>query len=312
MTEAPLPLSPVQKVFEGSRFDVGEGLNVEQIVCRTSEVFNLSAFRESWQAILDHHPALRVSFGRDAANEPFQEIHASLEMPLFVEDRRELDPSEREGFLEAWLEQDRKKSFRLSEPPLMRVTVIRFAEDFVAWIWTFHHILMDGRSFMLVLDDFFACYDAAAAGMSIALPERTPFSEFIFWHQSWLAANRDAARIFWRQLFIDDPTHSALSISQTAAPTDHHQAKMKLEADPGITESLHRVAKEFDLTVNTIIQGTWALLLSRYYRSKSVTFATIRACRQGSIDGAADMVGLLMNFLPVHAQISETISSTLR
>jgi amino acid adenylation domain-containing protein len=301
-------LSPVQKVFEGSRFEPSQGLNVEQVVCRTTEALNLSAFRESWQRILDHHPALRVSFGRDEADAPFQEVHSPLEIPLCVEDQFKLDPTEREGFLEAWLEKDRQKSFKLSEPPLMRVTIIRWAGDLVTWVWTFHHILLDGRSFLLLLDDFFACYEAASLGKSIRLPERTPFSEFISWHQSWLAANEEPARNFWRQLFTDDPTNSALSISRSSSPIDHHQAKIKLEAAPGLTEGLLRVAKEFDLTVNTIVQGTWALLLSRYYCSKSVTFATIRACRQGSIDGAADMVGLLMNFLPVHAQISETVS----
>jgi amino acid adenylation domain-containing protein len=302
-------LSPVQKVFEGSRVELEEGLNIEQVICRTTEALNLSAFEESWQTILDHHPALRAGFRRDAHDEPYQEVHSPMEVPITVEDRRQLDPSEREAFFEAWLEQDRQINFHLAEPPLMRVTVIRFADDAVTWVWTFHHILLDGRSFLLVLEDFFACYEAVCAGKTVALPERKSFSEFISWHQSWVAENETKTKLFWRQLFTDDQTHSTLSISRTPSPTDRRRGKMRLEVEEGTTESLHRVAKEFDLTINTIIQGAWALLLSRYYSSRSVTFATIRACRQGSIEGADNVVGLLMNVLPVHAVINETVSA---
>ena len=300
-------LSPVQKVFEGSRFEPGEGLNIEQVVCTTTESLNLPAFRESWQEILDHHAVLRAGFRRDEKGEPVQEIHSPLEIPVVVEDQRSLDAAEREGFLDAWLEKDRQASFRLSAPPLMRVTVIRFADDLATWVWTFHHILLDGRSFMLVLDDFFQCYEAACAGKSVVLPERTPFSEFVTWHQNWLATHREEAAFFWREIFTNDETQAALSISRTSSPLDHRQAKIVLATEPGLTEKLQRFAQEFDLTSNTVVQGIWALLLSRYYRSRSVTFATIRACRQGSIEGAGDMVGLLMNFLPVHAHVSEEI-----
>ena len=306
--EHPFRLSPVQKVFEGSRFESGEGLNIEQVVCRTTEALNLPAFQIAWQAVMDHHPALRVGFSRDEHEEPQQEIHSPLKMPVVAEDRRQLAPSERESFFEAWVEQDRQKNFNLSAAPLMRVTVLRFSDDAVTWVWTFHHILLDGRSFMLVLEDFFACYEAACAGKTATLPERTPFSKFISWHQKWLASQQASMGTFWRQLFTDDQTHSALSISQTSSPADHRQGKIMLEVPAGTTEGLRRVAKEFDLTINTIIQGAWALLLSRYYRSKSVTFATIRACRQGSVEGAGDMVGLLMNVLPVHAHVSDSAS----
>jgi len=160
-------------------------------------------FKQSWQTIIDHHSALRVGFKRDDQQQPCQEIHLPVELPVIVEDLQQIKPSEREAFIEEWLEHDRKKNFDLSAPPLMRITVIRFADNSVTWVWTFHHILMDGRSFLLVLEDFFASYESSCAKREVALPERKHFAEFISWHQSWLESHRQSAGSFWRELFCE-------------------------------------------------------------------------------------------------------------
>jgi len=226
-----------------------------------------------------------------------------------VEDQTHLKATDREAFLESWLQQDRQKPFELSAPPLMRVAVIRFADNLVTWVWTFHHILMDGRSYLLVLEDFFACYEALCAGRPVALPERKPFADFISWHQEWMASHHKSAGAYWQKLFANDDADSVLSIARTSATTDHRQEKIVLGLETSTVESLYRLAKDHDLTVHAVVQGTWALLLSRYYRSQSVTFATIRACRNGSIEGAEGMIGMLMNLLPVHVRISPETSA---
>jgi len=300
-------LSPSQtrNLLEDALSMAHRGLNVEQIVCRSTEALNLPAFKQSWQTLINRHSVLCVRFKRDDQQQPYQEVQSPIELPVLVEDRQQLKASERDAFLENWLEADRQAGFDLSAPPLMRVTVIRFADNLVTWVWTFHHILMDGRSFLLVLDDFFDSYESLCAQREVILPERKHFSEFITWHQAWIKSHEKAAADYWRQLFADDETDSVLSISRTSSPVDRRQEKINLKLEPAAAEDLHRMAADFGLTVNTIIQGTWALLLSRYYRSKSVTFATIRACRHGSVDGTAGMIGMLMNYLPVHARISE-------
>ena len=279
-------------------------INLEQVVCRSTEKLDLPAFRQAWQMIINRHSALSVGFKRDENQQPFQEIHSPIELPISVVDRP-VEAADREAFIEEWLRQDRQRPFDLSSPPLMRVTVLRLAENDVIWVWTFHHILMDGRSYLLVLEDFFSCHESLCLGRPVELPERKHFSEFVSWHQDWMAAEQKSAAAYWQELFAKDEPDSILSIGQTSAPTDHRQESLKLNLEANSAESLHRLARDFDLTVNTIMQGTWALLLSRYYRSKSVTFSTVRACRNGSIDGTEGMIGMLMNSLPVHVRIAE-------
>jgi len=299
-------LSPSQtrKLLGNALFGAERVQNVEQVICTSTERLDLAVFTQAWRTIFDRHSALRVGFGRDEEQQPYQEIHSSIELPIVIEDRRELKASEREAFVEEWRALDRQKIFDLSVPPLMRVTVLRFADDSVTWVWTFHHILMDGRSFVLVLDDFFACYEALCAGNAVTLPERKHFSAFIAWYESWLASRQNSAGSYWQQLFLNDDTDSVLSITRTTTVLEGRQETLRLKIKPETNERLQRLVRDFELTGNTVVQGVWALLLSRYYRSQSVTFTVARSCRRGSIDGTEEMIGSLMNFLPAHVRIS--------
>ena len=180
-----LSLFQTKSFFVDLLFGGNKGLNIEQVVCESTEGLDLSAFRQSWQTIIDRHSALRVGFNRDEQERPYQEIHSPVELPVLVEEHLHVKAAEREAFVEEWLERDRRSSFNLATPPLMRVTVLRFADNVVTWVWTFHHILLDGRSFFLVLEDFFACYEAVCAGRSVVLPERRHFSEFVSWQHDW-------------------------------------------------------------------------------------------------------------------------------
>ena len=298
-------LSPHQRIFEAGRSNSGQGLNIEQVVCRSQEALHLPEWEQAWQKTLEQHPALRASFHRDSEDEPYQEFHSDLKVPFVVEDRPNLTGAEREALLETWLDADRRLGFTLSIPPLLRVSVLRFAEDELIWIWTFHHILLDGRSILMVMEDLFSCYEALVAGHPALLPKRAAYGDFIAWQKKWMASHQLWAKTYWRGLVNDAEVNPTLSIGRILPRSDHRQKTLKLETEVGISEALQIRAGELGVTINTIVQGTWALLLSRYYHSRSVTFSSIRACRKGAVEGAEEMVGVLMNALPVHAQIQE-------
>ncbi len=302
-------LSATQGVFEASRFTPDQGLNVEQLICRNQAALNLQAFRRAWQTVLGHNPDLRVAYKRDSRLEAYQEVHSSLDCPVKFEDCSEVPTAGREAFLADWLERDRQINFVLSEPPLMRLTVFPFSDDAAVWVWTFHHILLDGRAFFPVLEDFFATYEAYCAGRSVNLPKRIPFADFIVWYQEWLRGQGEAAASFWRGLYTGEaPAKAAMRIRRKYSPAHHRQGKIQISVAPETVDALPSLAAESGVTINTIVQGTWALLLSRYYDTQSITFCTIRACRRGSIEGTDRMTGLFMNGVPVHARIEDSLS----
>ncbi len=158
---------------------------------------------------------------------------------------------------------------------MTRLSVFQFADQSVTWIWTYHQILLDGRSAILVLEDVFACYAALGSGRSVILPDRRPFADFIAWQRETSAAQESEDRSFWQRLVAKDEIDSVLSIKRAPSSNDFHQVKIPLEIDGALVSGLRDFAARTGLPLRTIIEGAWAVLLSRYYRSESVTFGTI-------------------------------------
>jgi amino acid adenylation domain-containing protein len=299
-------LSPSQtrSFLENSLPAAATGLNLQQIICTTTEAFDLPRFREAWQTVANRHVALGVAFRRDDRQQPYQRFWPPVHVPISFEERGEKTTHEQTVFIESWLEQDRRHLFDLAQPPLTRISAFRFSDRSVAWIWTFHQILMDGRSALLVLEDFFACYESLCAGRPVLLPDRRPFSEFVDWHEMWTEEHATTDRAFWDRLITNHEIDSMLSVKRSQAAADSAQHKLAFRPDGTAQAALIRWSESSGLSLKTIILGAWGVLLSRYYRSSSVTFGTLRFCRKGSIAGTGDMVGPLTNYLPVHADLA--------
>ena len=306
VTRFSYPLSPAQtrSFLEDSLPAAKLGLNIEQLVCRAREQFDAARFKKAWSAVINRHAALGVDFRRDSQQQPYQRIHPSVQVPVSIEERPEKTTAEIGGFMERWLENDRRHLLDFTDSPIMRFAVLRFADQSVSWVWTFHAVLMDTRSAVLALEDFFAGYESLATGREVSLPKPVPFFEFIAWQRDRAAAHEESARAFFRKLVADDEIDSHLSIKQAHASQDYRQETIAFAPDDATQAALARRVEETGLTLKTLVQGAWALLLSRYYRTTSVTFGTIRFCRRGSIHGTESMIGVLMNLLPVHTQLS--------
>jgi amino acid adenylation domain-containing protein len=299
----PLAPSQTRSFLEDALPAAKGGLNLQQIVCTTAEPLDFSKFREAWQIVANRHVALGVAFRRDDRQQPYQRLWPPVDLAVSFEERPERTASEQAAFVERWLDEDRRHLFDLAHPPLTRISAFRFAGHAVAWIWTFHQILLDGRSARLVLEDFFACYEALAAGRPVLLPERRPFSELVSWHETQPARRGANDRAFWERLVTRDEIDSKLLLERPQAAADPAQEKLAVGLDAAARTALVSWASACGLSLKTVVLGAWGLLLSRYYRSSSVTFGTIRFCRRGLLEGTEGMIGPLLNYLPVHADV---------
>ncbi|MEQ1862554.1 MAG: amino acid adenylation domain-containing protein [Chthoniobacteraceae bacterium] len=285
------PLTPLQQgMLYHALSAPGTGVDIEQMVCTLREPVDAGRLRAAWEQVIARHAILRTAFRWD--DRPMQEVAARVELPWTCSDAT----PQSEAHLTAYLREDRAAGFDMSRPPLMRLRLFRFgAEDF-RLVWTFHHALLDGRSFPIVLREVFGVYDDTAE-----LPAPRPYRAFI----DWLAA-RDprASEPFWRTHLagFTAPTPIPVEgIGELAPEPTQGDADTRLSADS--TACLRELAREHDLTLNTIVQGAWALLLARYSGEEDVAFGATRACRRGSVDGSDEMVGLFINTLPVRARI---------
>src|ERR1051325_3995293 len=294
-------LSPMQQgMLFHSLAAPHSGIYLQQLCCRLRETLNVPAFIRAWDRVVERHAIFRTSFSWDDPDGPQQQVHDAVNLPFEQYDYRELDEQAQTEKLDDYLQTDRRRGFDFSVAPLMRFALFRLEEDNYYLVWTFHHALMDGRSRLLVLTEVFAIYEALCDGREQSLPQPRPFSDFIAWleQQDFSRAER-----FWREQLKGFTASTPLINSRSlGSSTELGEESVRLPA--AFTTLLHSFAEQHELTVNTILQGAWALLLNQYSREPDVVFGITRAGRRNTIDGVDSMVGIFINTLPLRIAFS--------
>ncbi len=306
-----------------ARLDPDGGFDVEQLTMDLHESIDVAAFERAWAVVVDRHPMLRTRFVDGDDDEAQQETLAHWRMPVQSADWREtgstsqsaipdLDDDTRAERVAAFLRADRHQGFHLNDGPPSRLMVARVGVARTFACWTFHHIILDGRSFVLVLRDVFAAYEALRRGQAPALvlpPPPRPFADFV----AWTKRQRFAESLpFWRSLLAGKDAPTPLPALRTPTPptttAEAGYGELSVRVDGKTTIALRKLAKSSSSTLGTVVQGAWALTLNRLTGDDDVVFGSTRACRKSAFAGedsvgADDMVGLFINTLPVRARV---------
>lgn len=300
------PLSPLQ---QGMLFHaltaLGSGVDIEQILCTVQEPLDLQALRSSWARVLKRHPILRTRFQWEGLREPLQVVEPHVDLKLECHNWHCLSPGERSARIEEVLHADRLRDFKMNEAPLMRLALFELGKSEYQFLWTFHHALLDGRSFPLVLRELFSFYEAFMENLDLQLEQPRPYRDYIEWLQQ-----RDLTQdeMFWRQTLkgFTAPTPLAVAGLTGSDRMERGHGAEEISLSAMFTSALRSFASEHELTLNTLIQGTWALLLHHYSGKDDVVYGATRACRHSTIEAADSMVGLFINTLPMRVQITPT------
>jgi amino acid adenylation domain-containing protein len=299
-------LTPLQHgmIFHGLAAP-GSGLYVQQFVCNWREEMNIPAFLAAWRQIIVGHAVLRTSFNLTSAT-PHQEVHQDVELPFLCQDWRGLAEDQRSALLEAFLTRDRQQGFQFDQAPLLRHAIFRLAAADYCWVWTSHHALLDGRSRLLVLKEFFSLYDEISTAGSSQLESAYSYRQYVEW---FYGKDFAASEHFWRERLSGFAAATPIGIQRRVPrPTqsgDYWHAEQKLRLSERLTSCLNEAAIRHDLTLNTFLQGAWALLLSRYSGEQDVVFGATRAGRH-AFPGAESIVGLLINTVPVRVDVDRS------
>ena len=299
------PLSSLQQgMLFHSLLAQGTGVYIEQLLCDLHEVLDEAALRQAWVAVIDRHPVLRTSFRWAGLDEPAQVVHAQVEVPWEQQDWRGTADAELERRTTDFLQADRRRGFDMARAPLLRLTLLRYCETKHRLIWTFHHAILDGRSFAPVLREVFAHYEAFRAGKELRLRLPRPYRDYISWLQK---QDFSKAEGFWRRALEGFAVPTPLVVDHlpnTDRKSKISQGGQEIWLPTETTSALRSFAEENQLTLNTMVQGAWSLLLSRYSDEAEVVFGVTRACRRSAIEGAEAMIGLFINTLPMRVRVS--------
>ena len=297
------PLSPMQEgMLFHSLYGSDSGIYTTQLVCELNGHLNEDAFEMAWQAAVDAHAVLRTGFEWKGVEEPVQVVRRSIKMHLKREDWSSLDREEQEKKSGEYLRQDRERAFDLNQPPLMRLVVAGTADDASLLIWTSHHLLLDGWSLPIVLNDVLTAYNRLREGAQISVKPARSYRDYITWVKK---QDLREAEIFWRQLLKGFTTPTPLGTRENQT-RDSEYAEQQVQLTESATARLQEFAQRHQLTQNTVLQGIWALLLSSHAGRDDVVFGVVVSGRSVEVAGVESMVGLFINTLPARARITET------
>ncbi|GAA3736758.1 non-ribosomal peptide synthase/polyketide synthase [Streptomyces tremellae] len=299
-----LPLTPLQEGMLFHRLVGGaDDVYLDQAALLLEGVADPRAFAAAWQRVADRTPALRTSVVWEGVPAPLQVVHRRVQVPVEILDWRAVDAEERAARLERLRADDLARGLDLGTAPLMRLTLVRLPDARLHLLWTSHHLILDGWSMAQVLTDVFAEYAALAGGTDHTPPARPPFGDYV----RWLAEqDGEAARAHWRDVLDGFATPTPLPTDRVR-PAGHetrstavHPAALSDE----VSARLARTARAEGLTLGTVVQGAWALLLSRYAAEPDVLFGTTVSGRPDDLPGAEDMVGMFINTLPTRVRVT--------
>ncbi|MFC0430431.1 non-ribosomal peptide synthase/polyketide synthase [Kutzneria buriramensis] len=270
------PLTPLQA---GMLFHslVEPEIYVDQAQMVLDGISDPVAFGEAWQAVVDRTPALRTRLAWDGLDEPVQIVQRHVTVPISHEDSDDT-------------------TLDLTQAPLMRLAIVPLGGDRVRLTWTSHHIMLDGWSLGQVFEEVCGQYGGQVTTV------RRPFRDYL----AWLAAqDESAAEAFWREALggFERPT----PLPYDRQPAQAHQARSGQSIKVSLSEEQSTRLREFaqrnGLTVNTVVQGAWALLLSRQSGEPDVVFGTTVSGRPDDLPGVESMIGMFINTVPTRVAV---------
>lgn len=295
-------LTPIQQgmVFH-QLVDPRSGVDIEQIVIALEQPVDRARLEAAWQSVIDAHAALRCRVVEDESGD-----YALSPIAQFRPELKEVELRSADD-LHAWLAADRTRGFDIFADVPLRLALLHGGGEPVRCVWSFHHILLDGRSFADVLTDVLDAYDALSSGAIPTVAPRPDAAAFGDWLRRY---DRDRARAYWRQVLagVSEPTPFP---PPTAASGPKRMVERRLNA--AVTASLERLAVSLDVTLNSIVQAAWSILLARYADQDTVVFGVTRAGRAGHLPEAARTLGVFINTVPVRAEVgSRTVAELVR
>ncbi|WP_157529166.1 non-ribosomal peptide synthetase, partial [Nocardia sp. NRRL S-836] len=283
------PLSPLQ---QGMLFHAVEspdsGVYWTQDVRELTGELDVDAMRAAWQLVLDRHPALRTAFVWTGVREPLQVVVGDVEVPFSVHDWTSVaDPA---AAVEQLLAEDRARGCDLATAPLLRVHVARGRDRH--WVLlAFHHLYADGWSIPLLWDEVTAAYRGEP------LPPTRPYRDFIAW-----LSRREPADAFWREYLAGFDSPTPLPVDRVVR--EHWaQGRQELALPRDVTTALVALARDRRVTLSTVVQAAWAVLLSAYSGEDDVVFGLTVSGRPADLPGVESIVGLFINTLPVRVRV---------
>jgi amino acid adenylation domain-containing protein len=302
------PLGPMQQnmLFHSLRHP-RPGLYVVQRSFPLPKDLNVAALEQAWQHVVDRHAILRTTFVWQEGTQPLQVVHPSQPIRIEQLDWRGLSPAEQATRLEQFFQSERASGFDLGTGPLLRLALLRLSDESYQFAMLNSYAILDGWSESLVRKEVLSAYLDLCAGRTPQAAPVRPYRDYIAWLEQ---QDLRAAEVFWRQTLHGFAAPTPLpkrAHDELAAGADRYR-KQGISLSAATSAALHALARSQQLTLNLLVQGAWALLLSQGSGTEDIVFGVTFSGRPVTLPDVETMVGLFINSLPVRVRVSEQAS----
>lgn len=291
------PLSPMQEgILFHALYSPHSFVYIEQWHWTLEGPLDANALRRAWNKLIERYAIFRTSFLWRDLPSPLQVVRKHVPLPWKELDWQSDTVADHQAKIRALLEEERHRGFDISVAPLMRFHLIKASDNKHHFVWTMHHILLDGWSISFLLNEIFSYYRSYRVGNPPDNRRITLFRDYIEWI---LKPDHESLGEYWRHEMADFSESTPLPL----ADHDTQEApRIELLAEsltPDLIEHVRHSARRCRVTLNTFFQAAWALVLARHTGKKNVSLGIVNSGRYGEIPGVQNIVGLLVNTLPL-------------
>ncbi|MGG0816209.1 amino acid adenylation domain-containing protein, partial [Paenibacillus alvei] len=291
------PLTPMQQgMLFHSLFDNNKNTFFVQLSFKAEGALKPQLLQQSLNLLVQRHDVFRTVFHADKSKQPLQIVLEARNNDLIYQDVTAYDEQEQQEMVNEYLETDRDIGFDLSKDSLLRVAAFKRQEQSFDFVFSFHHIIIDGWCIGTVVKEFFELYQSIESGRTSKLEALPPFGQYVRWLGS---RNEEMSGAYWRTYLEGLELQTLIPWANADKQEGYVQDKVRFCLSKSDTEQLAQMARRQQVTLSTVIHALWAIALQRYNYSDDIVFGTVVSGRNADLPGVAKMVGLLINTNPV-------------
>lgn len=300
-------LTPLQEgILFHTLFEDDSMAYFEQLELEIAGEFNEASLRKVWGILVDRHEILRTLFVNDDVESPLQVVLRDRETKFAYEDISALNEATQERFLEQFKEQDLAQPFDLSRDVLFRVRMYQVAPRRAKLFLTFHHILLDGWSVGILLNEFRGIYSALQTGAKLPAPNPFSYRDYVRWIGR---QDKEKSGKFWEEYLAGMSRMTVIPGRKITLPEQKYQSEeLYWQMPEEMSGKLDQLARGNGVTMHSVFEGIWSVILKRLNNSNDLLFGTIVSGRNPGVEGIDKMVGLFINALPVRVKFSSRTS----
>ena len=293
-------LSPIQSLF----FSVNPGshsTDFDQWQCTLRGPVDLAAFQRAWHETIHRHTVLRSSIHGEGLNESVQVVHRHVELPWIIEDWRGVSAEDQATQWSTFLKRDREHPLTLTEAPVMRFALFQLTEESWRFVWSVSALLLDGWSWPIVFRDVSKLYASFCDDHRIVLDPVRPYRDYMEWLNK--SSSKDA-QVYWQRHLkgFRIPTSLRSEVPDGFDGEGDRYPEHVTTFSTQLTADLHDLARRRQVTLSTLVQAAWALLLMRQSGGTDVVFGAAFSGRPVELRDAAGIVGPFVNNIPIRVQ----------